>query len=96
MTDDERVTLRLPKLELQALDFFVEAGMFPNRSEAIRQAIKDLISNRHAEVEKFLETRQRLMESSAKLHNLKASYEQHVEQKLDKVETDALRKLGKR
>lgn len=96
MADDERVTLRLPSRELQALDIFVEAGMFPNRSEAIRQAIKDLINNRTAEVEKALETRQKLIESAARLQNLQASLEQRAEQKIDKVETEALRKLGKR
>lgn len=96
MSDDERVTLRLPSRELRLLDVFVDTGMFPNRSEAIRQAIKDLIQNRSAEVDRAFEARQKLLETAARLENLQASLDQRAEQKLDKVEKEALRRLEKR
>lgn len=38
----ERVTLRIPKSQLDQVEELVENGQFPNRSEAIRDAIRDL------------------------------------------------------
>lgn len=40
----ERVTLRVPKQQLEEVEEMVEAGEFPNRSEAIRAAIRDLLN----------------------------------------------------
>ncbi len=39
----EKITLRLPKRFLRALDFLVEMDDFPSRSEAVRAAIRDLV-----------------------------------------------------
>ena len=39
----ERVTLRIPEQQLEDLEALVESGEFPNRSEAIRSAVRDLI-----------------------------------------------------
>ena len=41
--DTEKITIRIPKRHLKALDFLVEIDDFPSRSEAIRAAVRDLI-----------------------------------------------------
>ncbi|MDD1720829.1 MAG: ribbon-helix-helix domain-containing protein [Euryarchaeota archaeon] len=43
----ERVTLRLPKQQLELLNKLVSAGEFPSKSEAIRAAVRDLVDNRY-------------------------------------------------
>lgn len=35
--------IHLPKRHIEILDKFVEAGKYPNRNEAIRFAVRDLI-----------------------------------------------------
>ena len=42
----EKVTIRLPKRFIEALDFLVEVDDFPSRSEAIRAAIRDMAYER--------------------------------------------------
>jgi antitoxin ParD1/3/4 len=39
----ERVTLRIPKQQIEEVEQMVETGEFPNRSEAIRAAVRDMI-----------------------------------------------------
>lgn len=39
----EKITIRVPRRHLQALDFLVHVDDFPSRSEAIRAAVRDLI-----------------------------------------------------
>ena len=39
------ITLYLPEAYIKALDQLVEERFYPNRAEAIRASIKDLISN---------------------------------------------------
>lgn len=41
--DTDKITIRIPKKHLKAIDFLVETDDFPSRSEAIRSAIRDLI-----------------------------------------------------
>jgi Arc/MetJ-type ribon-helix-helix transcriptional regulator len=41
--DTEKITIRIPKKHIKALDFLVETDDFPSRSEAIRAGIRDLI-----------------------------------------------------
>ena len=43
---NEKITIRVPKKFVNALDFLVEVDDFPSRSEAIRAAIRDLVYNR--------------------------------------------------
>ena len=47
----ERVTLRIPKQQIEEVEQLVETGEFPNRSEAIRSAVREMINeqteNRH-------------------------------------------------
>lgn len=38
----KRVTLRIPKQNLEDVEDLVDEGTFPNRSEAIREAVRDL------------------------------------------------------
>jgi len=41
----ERVTLRAPAQQIESIEQLVDAGEFPNRSEAIRAAIRDLVDD---------------------------------------------------
>jgi len=45
---DEKVTIRVPKRFLEAIDFLVELDDFPSRSEAVRAAVRDMIYARVA------------------------------------------------
>jgi antitoxin ParD1/3/4 len=45
-TDSEKVTIRIPKRYLKAIDFLVRADDFPSRSEAIRAAVRDMVYDR--------------------------------------------------
>jgi Arc/MetJ-type ribon-helix-helix transcriptional regulator len=40
----ERVTLRIPKQQIEDVERMVETGEFPNRSEAIRAAVRDMLN----------------------------------------------------
>ena len=40
----ERVTLRIPKQQVEAVEELVETGEFPNRSEAIRSAVREMVN----------------------------------------------------
>ena len=45
----ERVTLRIPKQQIEEVEQMVETGEFPNRSEAIRSAVREMINEQQAE-----------------------------------------------
>ncbi len=49
-TDDEKITIRIPKRFLQSIDFLVDLDDFPSRSEAVRAAVRDMIYARVAVV----------------------------------------------
>ncbi|WP_138005121.1 ribbon-helix-helix domain-containing protein [Halalkalirubrum salinum] len=55
----ERVTLRIPKQQIEEVEQMVETGQFPNRSEAIRSAVREMLSEQSE-----TETRQRPTERS--------------------------------
>ncbi|PSP87850.1 ribbon-helix-helix protein, CopG family [Halobacteriales archaeon QS_4_69_34] len=40
----ERVTLRIPKQQIEEVERMVECGEYPNRSEAIRAAVREMIA----------------------------------------------------
>lgn len=40
----ERVTLRIPEQQIEEVEQMVETGQFPNRSEAIRSAVREMIN----------------------------------------------------
>ena len=43
----ERVTLRIPKQQIEEVEQMVETGEFPNRSEAIRSAVREMLSEQN-------------------------------------------------
>ena len=45
----ERVTLRIPKQQIDEVERMVDTGQFPNRSEAIRAAVREMINEQEAE-----------------------------------------------
>lgn len=47
-TEDEKVTVRIPKRFLKSIDFLVDLDDFPSRSEAVRAAVRDMIYARVA------------------------------------------------
>lgn len=44
-----RITFRIPREQREVLDERVEAGEFPSRSEALREAVREFVDD-HAEV----------------------------------------------
>jgi Arc/MetJ-type ribon-helix-helix transcriptional regulator len=46
----QRITLRLPEQQIAILEKMVEAGEFPNLSEAVRAAVRELIEKRATRV----------------------------------------------
>ncbi|MFB6132978.1 MAG: ribbon-helix-helix domain-containing protein [Halanaeroarchaeum sp.] len=47
----ERVTLRIPRQQVEEVEQMVESGEFPNRSEAIRSAVREMINEQRQESE---------------------------------------------
>jgi Arc/MetJ-type ribon-helix-helix transcriptional regulator len=45
----ERVTLRIPKQQIEEVEQMVETGKYPNRSEAIRSAVRDMLDEKRQE-----------------------------------------------
>ena len=45
----ERVTLRIPKQQIEEVEQMVDTGEFPNRSEAIRSAVRDMLNEQDGE-----------------------------------------------
>jgi Arc/MetJ-type ribon-helix-helix transcriptional regulator len=46
----QRITIRLPEQQISLLEKMVEAGEFPTVSEAIRDAVRELIEKRASRV----------------------------------------------
>lgn len=40
----ERVTFRMPTQQVEEVEQMVEEGLYPNRSEAIRSAVRDMLN----------------------------------------------------
>lgn len=74
--DSEKITLRLPKRFLRALDFLVGMDDFPSRSEAVRAAIRDLV---YARVELVGDRLKKLEEAEKALANLEAIKRQYMQ-----------------
>ncbi len=45
----ERVTLRIPKQQIEEVEQMVELGEYPNRSEAIRAAVREMLAEERME-----------------------------------------------
>ena len=41
----ERVTLRIPRQQVERVEELVETGAYPNRSEAIRSAVRTMVDD---------------------------------------------------
>jgi Arc/MetJ-type ribon-helix-helix transcriptional regulator len=41
----ERVTLRIPKQQIEEVERMVDTGEYPNRSEAIRSAVREMLAD---------------------------------------------------
>lgn len=75
MTEDtEKVTIRLPRKFLSALDFLVEVDDMSSRSQAIRTAIRDFVYARVELVTDKLKKIQEAEKAVANLEELKKDY----------------------
>ena len=45
----ERVTLRIPKQQIEEVERMVELGDYPNRSEAIRAAVREMVAEERSD-----------------------------------------------
>ncbi|MFW5965528.1 MAG: ribbon-helix-helix domain-containing protein [Halodesulfurarchaeum sp.] len=45
----ERVTLRIPEQQIDAVERMVDSGKYPNRSEAIRAAVREMLEEKSGE-----------------------------------------------
>ena len=43
--ETDRITIRLPRIYLKEIDLFIRVGEFSTRSEVIRNAVKEFITN---------------------------------------------------
>ena len=43
--ENDRITIRLPQIDLRQIDLLIRLGEFSTRSEAIRHAVKEYIEN---------------------------------------------------
>jgi len=64
--ETEKITIRLPKRFLTALDFLVEVDDMPSRSQAIRTAIRDFV---YARVELVTEKLKKLQDAEKAIAN---------------------------
>ena len=65
--DNEKITIRVPRRYLRAIDYLVKADDFPSRSEAIRAAVRDMIYQRIEMVPEKLEKIQNAEQAVANL-----------------------------
>jgi Arc/MetJ-type ribon-helix-helix transcriptional regulator len=70
MEETERVTIRLSSEQLRTLETLVKLGEFTNLSEAIRQAVRELIKSRAASMEAQIAQREKLRELEAQMEKL--------------------------
>jgi Arc/MetJ-type ribon-helix-helix transcriptional regulator len=57
--DNERITVRLPKRDISAIDAFIDLGEFATRSEVIRHAVRDYLRKSTSDI---LESAQKIKE----------------------------------
>ncbi|MFQ5909447.1 MAG: ribbon-helix-helix domain-containing protein [Thermoplasmata archaeon] len=72
--ETEKVTIRIPKRYVDALEFLVEADDFPSKSEAIRIAIRDLVYERVELVSQKLKKIQEAETSINEIRELRKEY----------------------
>jgi Arc/MetJ-type ribon-helix-helix transcriptional regulator len=69
-----KITLRLPQEFLDEIDYLVEVDDFPNRSEAIRTAIRDLLYQRTELVLEKMEKKAELKKKMEQVRNIRDEY----------------------
>lgn len=72
--ETEKITIRLPKRYVRALDFLVELDDFTSRSEAIRGAIRDMVYQRTELVMDRIDKIKKAEEALASMETLKQQY----------------------
>jgi len=73
--DTEKITIRIPRRHLRALDFLVEIDDFPSRSEAIRAAIRDMT---YARLELVVDKLNRFEHAEQTLASIKTYEEKYL------------------
>lgn len=68
--NNERLTVRLPKLQIQTMDMLIQWGQFSTRSEIIRLAVRDFINEQSENVADHIKKMQRLEELKESLDYL--------------------------
>ena len=74
LEDTEKITIRLPKKFLRALDFLVEADDMQSRSQAVRTAIRDFVYARVELVKGKMKEIQEAEKAIAEAEEFKESY----------------------
>ena len=75
--ETEKITIRLPKRYLRALDFLVELDDFTSRSEAIRGAIRDMVYQR---TELVMDRVEKIKKAEEALASMKSFQKQYLKQ----------------
>jgi len=72
--DTEKITIRIPRRHLRALDFLVQTDDFPSRSEAIRAGVRDLIYARLELVADRIKKFEHAEQSLAQIRTIEEKY----------------------
>ena len=72
--ETEKITIRIPRRHLRALDFLVSTDDFPSRSEAIRAAVRDLIYARLELVSDRIKKFEHAEQSMAQIKTIEEKY----------------------
>jgi Arc/MetJ-type ribon-helix-helix transcriptional regulator len=48
--ENDRITIRLPQIDLRQIDAFIRLGEFTTRSEVVRHAVKEYIENQRTRI----------------------------------------------
>jgi Arc/MetJ-type ribon-helix-helix transcriptional regulator len=69
-----KITIRLPQEFIDQIDFLVDSDDFPNRSEAIRTAIRDMLYDRTPLVLERMEKKAELKRKMDQINNFRNEY----------------------
>jgi len=73
--ESEKVTIRLPKRYLRAIDFLVTLDDFSSRSEAIREAIREMVYDR---IDLVMDKVKKLERAEETLAGIESFQEQYI------------------
>ncbi len=63
--ETDRITIRLPRIHLRQMDLFIRVGEFSTRSEVIRHAVKEYITNQSDRIAERAEKLKKVQELEA-------------------------------